>query len=101
MSPRWSSVVALLALACVSLHANRADAQPPQRGPDDIPAPRAAVSPADIEALKKALEQLKAKSDQDSKTAAARIEQALKTAEEAKAGLATALTRAEAAEKAA
>src|SRR5581483_10787637 len=101
MRLRWSSVVVSLALVCVLLRANRALGQPPETGRDDIPPPRVAVTLADIEALKKTLGELKAKSDKDSKTATDRIEEALKVAGETKAGLAAAQARAEAAEKAA
>ncbi len=97
---------AALLLACAVLPTNWAHSQSPKKGQDDIPAPRAVVDAKEFESVKKSLEELKAKSEEDAKKAAVKVDGAVKAASEAKAALeatqkaaTTALAKAEAAEK--
>ncbi|MBA4186666.1 MAG: ammonium transporter [Planctomycetaceae bacterium] len=105
MSSSRILIAASLLLACAVVPTNRAHSQSPKSG-QDIPPPRVVVNPKDVEDLKTALAELKTKATEDSKAAAAKIEEALKAAKEAKDGLkaseksaADALAKAEAAEK--
>ena len=83
MRARRPLVLTLLFLTAMALPTNPAPAQSPQ-GDKDVPAPRRVVDPKDVDDLKKAVADLKAKADADAKALAAKLDDAVKAATEAK-----------------
>jgi hypothetical protein len=79
MRARRPLALTLLFLTAIALPNNPAPAQSPQ-GDKDIPAPRRVVDPKDVDDLKKALADLKAKTDADAKSLTAKLDEATKAA---------------------
>ena len=79
-----SVAIALLLLVGLVASASTAPAQNSKTG-KDVPPPRRTVDPKEVEDLKKALADLKAKSDANARSMTAKLEEALKAAAEAKA----------------
>lgn len=77
MRARRPLALTLLFLTAIALPTNPAPAQSPQ-GDKDIPAPRRVVDPKDVDDLKKALADLKAKTDADAKSLTAKLNEATK-----------------------
>jgi ammonium transporter, Amt family len=79
MRARRPLALTLLFLTALLLPTKPAPAQSP-KGDKDIPAPRRVVDPKEVEDLKKALADLKAKTDADAKALSAKLEEASKAA---------------------